>query len=111
MSRDLESVALEAEYWRLVLSDLLELSNTVAAAYEPIPGHGLCVLELMIGERDVTRIERLAALTTTVGQVGEQVARMQDPIMRLIDLATGRCKALEAEADLPARGSDDAGEQ
>lgn len=111
MSRELESAVLEADYWRLLLADLLELNNHIADAYAPIPRHGIGVLELMIGERDPKRIEQLSALGPIVGEVGSEIVAAQEVLMRMIDLAGGRCKALSAEVDLPARGSDDADER
>lgn len=99
MSRSAESLLHEADYWRLALTDLLELNTLVLTASQELSQTPLEVLALTMATMQVEtgdslgRISRATSATmTTLQAIGEGVGR-------LVDLAGGRQKAMQVELD------------
>lgn len=98
MSRELESVRFEADYWQALLADLRELVRLAPAAANPLPAIGVASLELLTGGD-------LVALTARISELAREsmaaIGALGDPIDRIIALSEGRLVALREEAGLP----------
>jgi hypothetical protein len=104
MSRELESVRLECEYWQHVLADLLKLNDLVAKAAEPVPAIAVSLLELLIGA-DSSRAERIARVSEQVGEIQPPILLAQGVLRNVLELAGGRLEVLRGELELgEARG-------
>ncbi len=103
MSRELESLGFEVDYWRVAIVDLLELNQRIAAAADVLAPVAVAVVELGIVR---PLLARPAAFDGACDRALEglrdglaELAKMQDATRRLVALTEGRLHALEAELD------------
>jgi hypothetical protein len=101
VSRDPASIVHEADYWSALLDDVRELNDGVLAVASSITDLPIVILELLLATDPKAATEK--AHRTIRGAL-VSVERMQPPIDRLIELATGRLIGLRAEAGLPPLG-------
>lgn len=99
-ARDPRSILLEADYAKLILADLLELNEQVAAAARPLTTLPALALGLMLSPTVTPAdAELLARITGTSGDALRVLATMHEPIMRILELLGGRLTVLEAESN------------
>lgn len=96
-ARNPESVALEAEYARLLLADLLAVNEACRLAASCLASAAVNVLHVVAGTDDYgTNADAVSdAITVTMGEL----AKIQAACGRAVDLLDGRVKVVERELD------------
>lgn len=100
MARDPESIVFEAEYWLAIVKDVNELNDQIGAAASKLVSGPVGLLGLALLVRTDRDVETLATVQSSISGGLETLAAMQGPVIRLLELANGRLKALRDEAGL-----------
>lgn len=98
MSRDVESIVHETDYWTALLDDVRELNDGMLDAARAVASIPVAILELLLAADPKQATERASEATHRALLA---IGTIQAPIDRLLELATGRLIALRAEAGLP----------
>ena len=92
MTRDAESVVLEADYWKLVLESCGRLNDLISEAAER---QGDICLTMVTAALDRGRAEN--DIEQAVSFTFSALKKMQDVLVEVIELADGRVAAIRAE--------------
>jgi chemotaxis regulatin CheY-phosphate phosphatase CheZ len=96
MSRDPESVRLEADYWRLALEDIMQLNDAMPAIAQAIADASVAMVYVVLATDEVESSDRVRkALSEAMGAVADA----QPAVMRLSELAGGRVQAIRHELE------------
>jgi hypothetical protein len=97
MSRDLESLALELEYWQHLLADMQELVNLPGDAAGELAACAVSLASLAPACRTIGEQHTLEESLANVTAALEVLKRIMAAAGRVGDLAGGRAKALAPE--------------
>lgn len=96
MSRDPESVAFEADYWRALLDDMGKLNTLIEEAAHQLADAVVPLLALSILTDNSGRNDGVKA-SEAVNATMKKLAAMQAPLGGMIEIARGRVTVLEEE--------------
>jgi hypothetical protein len=96
MSRDPESVRLEADYWRLALEDIMQLNDAMPAIARELADASIGMLSIVMATGSLEGTERTRA---AIDRAMQAVADAQPAVMRLSELAGGRVQAIRHELE------------
>lgn len=97
MSRDPADRTFEAQYWRLMLEDLGELSRLIVKTAEELAQGHIGLVELAWSVETDRDREALARTGKAISDTMNRIAELQAPVARMVDLAGGRCEVLAGE--------------
>ena len=95
-TRSEESLLHEADYWLLMLEDLLAINDLTVEASRPLADIPIRVLSIVAGG-DVANTGEL--INASANASLDALVRMGDPIARLLELVKGREAAMRNEHD------------
>jgi hypothetical protein len=97
MTREADSVALEAEYWRALLADVLEVNDRIGTVAQHLSA--VATAEIRLLHSVSSHSPAFDSLTTATQKAVDQLPHVQDAIERIVKLAEGRYEAIDRELD------------
>lgn len=101
MTRDLESVRFELEYWKSVNAELAGVHGDLLAATEPLVLSAIHLVTLAVVVAGTPAMESLEIVSGSIKETLGRLRQIQEKTLAIGELLDGRVLAIREENDLP----------